>query len=32
VAALVTYAHARRFQRPVTSVSLWSELSAPEFD
>ena len=29
VAALVTYAHARRGQGPVTSGSLWAELSAP---
>jgi hypothetical protein len=32
VAALVTYGHARRGEGPATSGSLWSELSAPEFD
>jgi hypothetical protein len=32
VAALVTYAQARRAERPVSSGSLWAELTAPEFD
>ncbi|GIE97953.1 hypothetical protein [Paractinoplanes rishiriensis] len=32
VAALVTYAHARRAEGPATAVSLYEELSAPEFD
>jgi hypothetical protein len=32
VAALVTYAQARRGQGAVTSTSLWAELAAPESD
>jgi hypothetical protein len=32
IAALVTYAQARRAEGPVTSVSLFAELSAPELD
>jgi hypothetical protein len=32
IAALVTYAQGRRAERPVTSGSLFAELSAPEVD